>query len=87
MFLCILILILSDIDLTYSYLRSGPNSQDQRSASFSLINQIVNIFGFVSHQDSVITTQFCDYCVKIAIDNTYIKLCTLKFIFCVFFLL
>lgn len=85
MFLCMLILILSDIDLTY--LRSGPNPQDQRSASFSLINQIVNIFGFVSHWDSVITTQFCHYCVKIAIDNTYIKLCTLKFTFCVFFLL
>lgn len=68
-FLCFPILIIADSDFIYSLIRSKP-SRPGVSKLFSLISLIVNISGFVSHLDSVISIHFCHCKVKIAIDDT-----------------
>ena len=55
---------------------------EQRSASFFLKGEKVNILGFVGHRVSVTITQFCRCIGKAAIDNKHInkweRLCSNK---------
>lgn len=69
MFLCFPILKISDSDFIYPLIRSKP-SRPGVSKLFSLISQIVNTSGFVSHLDSIVTVHFCHCSVKIAVDDT-----------------
>lgn len=46
--------------------RGNPLSQMYAN----IIGQIVNILVFAGHMVSIVSTQFCHYTTKIAIDNT-----------------
>ena len=56
---------------------------DQGQQTFSVKDQMVNIFGFLGHMVSVIATQLCHYSGKAAIDNMYMTVwpCSKKALF------